>query len=162
MFRPKFWLFFLLLPCLATGLPADRKQKVYIVSDSCVYNYKSGTSIFNGNVQVDQGSTHLTSDKLITKSNDKNKIQEAIAYGIDKVAHYRTLPKLEDNEIHALARVIKYYPLTANISLQQDVKVTQGNDSFQGEIIHYNMNDETITVPASKNGRAVLIYDPDK
>lgn len=143
------------------SLPADSKQKVHIVADTWTYNYKNGTSLFMGNVKVDQGSTHITADKLTTKSNTQHKLEEAIAYGLQNLAHYWTLPKEKDAEIHAQAKVIKYYPITANITLQEAVVVTQGDNSFNGEVVYYNMNDQTITVPATKSGRAVLVYNPD-
>lgn len=147
--------------CNAFALPEDIKEKVFIKSDTWTYNYKTGTSQFDGNVKVDQGTTHVTADRLITNNNDKHQIREAIAYGLVDLAHYWTLPKIGDIEIHAKAKIIKFYPTTANVTLQDDVIVTQGQNSFQGQLIHYNMNDQTIAVPASKNGRAVLVYNPD-
>lgn len=144
------------------ALPDDVKEKVHIVGDTWTYNYKTGTSQFDGNVKVDQGTTHVTADRLITKSNSKHEIQEAIAYGLQDLAHYWTIPKIGDLEIHAKAKIIKFYPITSNVTLEQDVIVTQGENSFQGQLIHYNMNDQTIAVPASKNGRAVLVYNPDE
>lgn len=162
MLLTTFCLLLLYYPQHAFALQEDSKEKVYIVSDSSVYNYKTGVKIFEGHVKVDQGSTHITADKLITKNNQQNKMQEAIAYGLQGLAHYWTLPKVGDPEIHAKAKIIKFYPIDSNITLEQQVVVTQGENSFQGELIHYNRNDDTITVPASQNGRAVLVYDPDK
>jgi len=154
----------LLFLCSCTciyALPTDKNQKVHIVSDSWTYNYKNGSSLFEGHVKIDQGTTHIIADRLITKNNTQHKIEEAIAYGIDSVAHYWTLPKINDAEIHAFARVIKFYPISSNITLEKDVTVKQGENSFQGQLIHYNMNEQTIAVPASKNGRAVVIFNPD-
>lgn len=145
----------------AYALPSDKNEKVHIVSDTWTYNYKNGSSIFEGNVKVDQGTTHIRANRLITKNNRKHQIEEAIAYGVENLAHYWTLPAVGDPEIHAIARIIKFYPLTSNITLENDVTVTQGENSFKGQLIHYNMNDQTIAVPASKNGRAVVIYNPD-
>lgn len=143
------------------ALPNDGKQLVHINSESCVYNYKTGTSVFKGNVRVDQGETHITADKLITKNNSEHKIQETIAYGIHQLAHYWTLPKMGDPEIHANASVIRFFPVASKVTLEKNVSVKQGSNSFQGQLIHYNLNDQVITVPPSKAGRAVLIYNPE-
>ena len=148
-------------PLLTFALSGDNTEKIYIVADSTLYNYKTGTNTFEGNVKVDQGTTHITADRLITKNNSQHKIQEAIAYGIQQPAHYWTLPKLNDPEMHAHAMIIKFYPIASNVTLEQKVTITQGENSFQGELILYNMQDQTITVPASKEGRAVLVYNPD-
>lgn len=143
------------------ALPSDSRQALHIKADSSVYNYKTGFNIFEGNVIIDQGSTHITADRLITKSDIKHKISEAIAYGDQQLAHYWTLSKESEPEIHAYARVIKFYPIQSNVTLEKQVKVTQGENSFNGELIHYNSNDQTITVPASNKGRSVIVYNPE-
>ncbi len=156
------WMIFLILPTLAHALPEDRLQRIHITSDSSKYNYKTGTNEFIGNVKADQGSTHLTADRLVTKSNAQHKIQEIIAYGINQRAHYWTKPKITDPEMHAKANIIKYYPQQSNISLEQVAEVKQGENSFQGELIHYNSIDQTITVPKLDKSHALIIYNPDK
>lgn len=166
MYRiPKLFLlcisFFILCP-LAMALDTDSKEKLNIVADSGTYNFKTGVDIYEGHVKIDQGTTHIIADKLITKKNAKHKIQEAIAYGKEELAHFWTQPKLGEPEIHAHAKIIKFYPLETNVSLEQDVLVTQGDNSFKGELIHYNSNEQTITVPSLSNGRAVLVYNPEK
>lgn len=153
---------FIAYPIFVFALQEDSKEKVYIVADTTIYNYRTGVKIFEGNVKVDQGTTHITADKLVTKNNSQHKIQEAIAYGVNQLAHYRTVPKLGEPEVHAKSKIIKFYPIESNVTLEQNVIVTQGDNSFQGEVIIYNGSDQTITVPASKNGRAVLVYNPDK
>jgi lipopolysaccharide export system protein LptA len=148
------------LPALA--LSKDAQEKMFIRADATLYNYKTGITIYEGHVQVDQGSSHLTADRLMTKNNMRHQIQEAIAYGLKELAHYWTLSSLEDPELHAKAKIIKLYPILSNLVLEKNVVVTQGENSFQGELILYNSKDGTITVPASVNGRAVLVYHPDK
>lgn len=160
-------LFSVVILLMSYALPAfaikdDIKQKLHIIADSSIYNYKTGITIFEGNVKVDQGTTHITADKLTTKTNKNHKIQEAIAFGLKQPAHYWTLQKIGEPEMHAVANIIKFYPIDSNVTLEQNVVVTQGENSFQGQMILYNMGDETITVPASKNGRSVLVYNPDK
>jgi len=146
----------------AYALDDDSKAKLNIVADSGTYNFKTGVDVYEGHVKIDQGSTHIIADKLITKKNNQHKIQEATAYGIHDLAHFWTLPKLGEPEIHAYAKTIKFYPLENNVSLEHDVTVTQGENNFKGELIHYNSNEQTITVPAISNGRAILVYNPEK
>jgi lipopolysaccharide export system protein LptA len=155
-----FILFFCPLSSLA--LDSDRKEKVNVEADSVVYNYKTGVDVYEGHVKVKQGTSHITADKLITKSNNQHQIQEATAFGLQELAHYWTVPKIGDPEVHAEAKIIKFYPLESNVTLEQNVYATQGENSFQGELIHYNSKDQTITVPAAKNGRAVIVYNPEK
>ena len=145
----------------AHSLTTDSKEKLHITADSTIYNYRNGVNYFEGHVLIDQGTTHLTADRLTTKANVKHEIQEAVAYGVGELAHFWTVPRLGEPIVHAHAKVIKFYPLTLNASMQGDVIVTQGENNFQGQLIHYNMSDQTIIVPETKNGRAVLVYNPD-
>lgn len=144
------------------ALDTDRNEKLQIVADSGSYNFKTGVDVYEGHVRIDQGTTHVTADKLVTKKNNQHKIIEATAYGYDDLAHYWTIPKTGDVEMHARAKVIKYYPLQMNVTLEQDVRILQGQNNFRGELIHINNKDQTITLPQSSNGRAMLVYNPDK
>ncbi len=70
------------LSLTAFGLPQDKKEILHITADITTYDYKKGLNYYEGHVQVDQGTTHLTADRMTTKSSSKHRIQEAIAYGI--------------------------------------------------------------------------------
>lgn len=151
-----------LFPLLAYSLDSDKQAILYITSDAWSYNFKTGIDIYEGHVKVDQGTTHILADKLITKKNEQHKIREATAYGIENLAHFWTLPQPDDEELHAKAKIIRFYPIESNLTLEQAVNVVQGKNHFQGELIHYNSKDQTINVPASANGRARLVFNPNK
>jgi lipopolysaccharide export system protein LptA len=146
----------------AHALNTDKNEILHIVSDGGTYNYKTGVDIFEGHVKLDQGTTHLTADKVITKRDAQRKIEQAIAYGINEQAHYWTKPNSNDPEIHAHAKVMTFYPINSNIRLEDEVTLTQGENTFNGQLILYNDIDQTITVPGSKNNRAILVYTPEK
>ncbi|OGT57357.1 MAG: lipopolysaccharide transport periplasmic protein LptA [Gammaproteobacteria bacterium RIFCSPHIGHO2_12_FULL_43_28] len=143
------------------ALDSDKSKPMHITSDNSSYNYKTGVRTFTGRVKVIQGTTHLTADKLVTKDDDTHKIRKAIAYGFNHEAHYWTLPKVSEALLHARALVIELYPGDSTIILKNKALIQQGKNSFKGEEIHYNRENQTITVPAKKNGRAVLVYNPD-
>lgn len=152
---------FFLYPLSSQALSNDDKEKIHIVAEHTQYNYKTGVAIFEGNVKLDQGTSHVTADKVITKNNAQHQIEEATAYGVEQLAHYWTLHKIGDPEVHAHAKIIKLYPGQSNVMLQNQASIAQGNNHFKGQLIFYNRNNQTITVPASKDSRAVLIYDPE-
>lgn len=143
------------------ALPSDKNEKASIIADSSNYNYKTGIDIYEGNVQIDQGSTHIRADKVITKRDLQHKMKEATAYGIKKLAHYWTTPRENEMEIHATAKVIKFYPMESNVTLIKNVEIRQGDNTFHGELIHYNKLAQTITVPSSEHARAVIVYNPE-
>lgn len=147
---------------LVFALPSDAKEKVYIQADSIIYNYKTGINVYQGHVIIDQGTTHVTSDRLITKNNEEHKIKEAIAYGLTTRAHYWTLPKENEPIMNAYANVIQLHPIEQTVTLEKNVLVTQGHNQFQGQIVHYNKLDQTVIVPPTKGARAVIVYDPNQ
>lgn len=155
-------LWLLALSCSAAALPEDAQQIMSIVADASVFNYKTGTHTYEGNVKIDQGTTHIIADRVITHNNSKHKIAEAIAYGLTHLAEYTTLPKVDDPILHAKARVIKFYPYKSLAILENEVTVTQGNNSFAGPLIIYNMKDQIVTAPASKTGRATVVIEPSQ
>ncbi len=144
------------------ALPDDHKALMHIIADGSEYNYKMGETWFEGHVKIDQGSTHLEADRVITKRNAQNKIQEALAFGLQQPAHYWTYPKTGEKMLHAYAKLMKLYPLESRLVLEGDVRVTQGENRFQGQIIVYNIKLQTITVPPTKNSRATFVIETDK
>ncbi len=158
-----FVLFFCVFyPIFAAALAEDREKTLHIVADSYEFNYKTGLDIYEGHVKVDQGTTHLTADRLITQKNKQHKVIYAIAYGFHELAEYITIPKPGDLELHAKAKVIKYYPSTSIIILDKNVAVHQGQNSFQGAHIIYNMQEQTVSAPASKSGRSTIVIEPSQ
>jgi lipopolysaccharide export system protein LptA len=162
MYRLLKYLVFLFLPLSVYALPEDRDQAMNIVADASLFNYKTGINTYEGNVKIDQGTTHLLADRLTTKSDTRHKMIEATAYGIKKIAEYTTLPKKGDLPLHAKANIIRFFPPKATVILEGNVVVTQGENSFHGPVIIYNMKDQIVTAPASQNGHATIIIEPNQ
>jgi lipopolysaccharide export system protein LptA len=146
----------------AYALPDDTEKKMHINAGSTILNYKSGFNIYEGNVKIDQGETRLTADRVTTQNNNKHKIEVAIAYGTTQLAHYWTLPHEGDLPFHAKAKIIKFYPQKSLVILEGNVFVTQGNNSFSGAMLTYNLKDQTIISPPNTKGRATIIIEPAK
>lgn len=151
----------LLAPAFAFALQDDQDKPFNIVADSSIFNYKTGIDMYEGNVKVDQGTSHLTADRLVTQKNKQHKMMSAIATGIHKLAEYSTVPKLGDPILIAKARTITFYPPTSTVVLEQDVLVTQKENSFHGPLIIYNIKDQVVTAPASNEGRATITIEPE-
>jgi lipopolysaccharide transport protein LptA len=155
-------LFLMLFSPIAFSLPKDSEQPFSIVANTSVFNYKTGIDTYEGDVKIHQGATHLTADRLITQKNKQHKIILATAIGIKKLAEYTTVPSAGDPLLYAKARIIKFYPVTSVVILEKDVIVTQKGNSFHGPLIIYNIKDQVVTAPASKDGRATIVIDPEQ
>lgn len=153
-------LLLLSLPAVTYALPIDSQKPMHIIANSSLINYKTGKNTYEGNVKVDQGSTHVTADRMTTKTGQKHKIEEVIAYGTTKLAEYTSIPKEGDTVFHAKAKVIRFYPLASMVYLEGEAYAFQGENSFQGPIIIYNIKEQIVTAPASQNGHATILIDP--
>lgn len=147
-------------PLFSFALPEDTSQNMHIIADSTLFNYKTGFNVYEGNVQITQGETRLSADRVTTQNNAQHKMEEAIAYGTDKnPAHYWTILKKEDPLFHAQAKVIKFYPIKSTVVLEGDAVVIQGKNSFNGPVIVYNIQNQTVSAPASTKGHATIIIE---
>lgn len=159
----KYYLVFIaFIPTLLFALPEDSVKTMHIVANSTLFNYKSGIDTYEGNVKVDQGTTHLIADRLITQKNAQHKIMLVTAYGTKHLAEYTTELKIGDPALQAKAKVIRFYPLTSMVYLDDNVVVTQGENRFDGPHIVYNMKEQIVNAPASNNGRATIVIQPQQ
>ena len=161
MFRVFLSLIFF-VPAIAFSLPTDTDRPFRIVANTSVFNYKTGLDIYEGDVKIDQGTTHLTADRLVTQKNKQHKITLATAFGIKKLAEYRTVPALGDSLLYAKARIIQFYPINALVVLEKEVSVTQKENSFHGSLIIYNIKDQVVTAPGSKDGHSTIVIEPEQ
>ena len=65
-------LLLLALPIPATALESDKDQPVYIEADSVEMDDRSGISTYSGNVELNQGTIHMTADKVVITQKDGN------------------------------------------------------------------------------------------
>lgn len=144
------------LTCAA--LESDSKQKVYIESDSATLNRQQQTSVFIGNVKIDQGSTHIRADKLTLYFDDHEKIKRAVAEG--NLAHYQTQPEAGKPVFHARAQSIEYNLASKVIELKGNATAEQGENRFKGPHILYNMQSQTILSAKKAGGRTTIVLDP--
>ncbi len=158
----RFAILLLFFSRMLSALPEDSSKPLNINANSSAFNYKTGYNIYDGNVKIDQGESHLTADRVTTQNNSHHKLEEAIAYGTTHLAHYWTLPDKDDIMLNAEAKVIKFFPIKSMVVLEGDVVVTQGENSFHGPIIIYNIKDQTVAAPASEKGHATIIIEPTK
>ncbi|MFC3907657.1 lipopolysaccharide transport periplasmic protein LptA [Legionella dresdenensis] len=148
---------------LAHALPEDRQQIAQLSADNADLNQQLHQGEYTGNVQFDQGTTHLRAEKAITKGNEQNKLTYAVAYGNkENPAHFWTKTAADKPELHAYAQEIKYYPEKNLVELVGDARVIQGENSFSAPKISYNTLKQHIVSESSATARTVIIFHPEK
>lgn len=137
------------------ALSSDANAKLFLNAASATLNFETGVSTYDGNVKLDQATTHLTADSLIIYTNKQNRLRQATAIG--KPAKYRTLPELHKPEFHADANIIDYYPEKNLLVFTGDAKAYQNKDVYTGPRIEYNTALQTVISPSSAKGRTTMI-----
>ncbi len=82
----KHCLFLILITLSFTSfaLPEDQEKIMEFSADSADLNATAHRGEYIGNVEFNQGSSHLRAAKAITEGNQKNKLVVAIAEGIQR------------------------------------------------------------------------------
>ena len=153
------FLYGFMLTCHA--LPTDRTALIHLTADTISLEQQQHHGTYKGNVMLDQGSTHLRADTVITENNDKNQLTKAIALGNKTAqAHVWALTSEDKPELHAYANQLIYDPLLHRITLIGNATVTQGNHSFSAPHIEYDTLTEHVTTQHEGMHRTTLIVDP--
>ena len=147
--------------CLA--LPADNLQVIKFRADSADINQTTHLGVYTGNVQLDQGTTHIRAAEALTEGNKKNQLIKAIIKGNKDIqAHYWTIMTNDKPPLHAFADTINYYPDKQLIELMGNARVKQGNNSFTAPKIIYDMVQQHIVSESNGTTRTTIIIHPEK
>ncbi len=153
----------LIVPLPSFALPEDRDQIVQLRAGSADINQQTHAGIYQEDVQLDQGSTHIRAASAVTTGNEKNQLILASIKGDKKTqAHYWTLPATDKPVVHAYADTINYYPERHLIELIGNARVEQGTNSFSAPKITYDTVAQHVLSEAFGTGRTTIIFHPEK
>jgi lipopolysaccharide export system protein LptA len=145
------------------ALPDDNKKVLELAADSADLNQQTHRGEYIGNVQLNQGTSHLRAAKAITEGNEQNKLVLAIAQGNQKQqAHYWTLLAADKPILHAYANTIRYYPFRHLIELIGNARLLQGENSFTAPKICFDTQKQQVISKREGNTRPTIIFHPEK
>ena len=140
----------LLLAGSAHALKSDRDKPMDIAADRVDVDDNKGISTFRGNVQVTRGSLRMAGDVIVITRDQNGELQTMVATG--NPAMYRQRPDNKPNDVIAHANQINYNAKTDIVTLKEQARVDQGNDSFSGESLVYNANLDKVTGQGGSGG----------
>lgn len=147
----------------AQAMPEDKDKQMELSADSADLNQQTHRGEFVGNVQLDQGTTHLRATKAITEGSPQNKLVAAVALGdAQSQAHYWTQTAADKPLLHAYADTIRYYPDKHLIQLIGNARVEQGNNSFVAPQITYDTLKQHVLSSNDGKQRTTIILHPEK
>jgi lipopolysaccharide export system protein LptA len=137
---------------LVFALPEDAKQPIEIEAQSVVVDETTGFNEFRGNAEVRQGSLLLLAE-LIQVQTDNEEVVSMIAKGsLEKPAKYIQSQENQARFIEATATLITYDVDEGMIFLVGNAHLVQGFDSFSGDTLNYDINNDKVVVKGSEDG----------
>ena len=144
-----------LLPLTAWGLDADRDQPINIEADQASLNDKTGFSVYEGNVRLQQGTLVFTGNKMTVQLTDKQ-LDTIILTGT--LATYVQRPEGKVVDQHAEAERIEYYALDERVILLRKARIWEsGDEEFRSDRIVFNLKTDTVNAGGGGDGGRVHI-----
>ncbi|HKI73591.1 MAG TPA: lipopolysaccharide transport periplasmic protein LptA, partial [Pseudomonadales bacterium] len=145
----------------AAALTSDKDKNIRVQADSAVVDDKQGLSTYTGNVVVDQGTLHITADKvqIISHNNEVVKVVASTRDQSNELAHYQQMPDNSDHLVQADARQITWLVKQRQLELEGSAKLSQTHDtSFSGETIHYDANRGTVNAESGEKAQVETVF----
>ncbi|UZE95204.1 lipopolysaccharide transport periplasmic protein LptA [Alkalimarinus alittae] len=140
---------------------AESNEPIKIQSDHAELDELKGRSIYTGEVVVTQGTTLLTSDKVIVYTNKEGLIKLEAFGSPAKFTHQQ---EGEPQPTHAYGKKITYTRASETLTLVDDAKLEQDKNTFRGAVIEYNTVSRVVTAEGGeeKSQRVEIIVHPVK
>ncbi|MBK1643499.1 lipopolysaccharide transport periplasmic protein LptA [Thiocapsa imhoffii] len=138
--------------------PDDSEQPILIEADEVEVLESERTSIYVGQVQVDQGSMQLRGDHVTVHHREDRRPRLIIALGAP--ASFRQLMDDNEGEVLAFARRMEYDADKDELTLIDEALLIQGADRLTGERIVYDR--ARAHFRAGGGGRVQITITPDE
>ena len=145
----------------AAAFSANSSDPIKIQSDQAELDEQNGRSTYIGDVVITQGSTILTSDKVIVYT-DKSGLTKLEAFGSPaKFTHHQ---EGEPLPTHAYGNKITYTRSDEKLVLVDSAKLEQGKNTFRGTKIEYNTVTRVVTAQGgeAQSQRVEIIVHPQE
>jgi lipopolysaccharide export system protein LptA len=142
----------LFLSTSSFALTEDAQQPIEIEAESVMVDEISGFNEFIGNAEVKQGSLAMTAEVIQVQTNADG-VETMNAKGtLNNPAKYSQSQEDQERLIEATATTIIYDVNEAMIFLVGDAFLVQGFDSFSGDTLTYDINNDKVIVKGSEDG----------
>ncbi len=144
----------LVLGCLlgaAQALESDREQPIYIEADGVEIDEQSGTSLYQGNVLVTQGSIEITAEKVSVAQPEGDQQGRIVARG--NPVTFRQESEQAERSVKGRAQRIEYDTDSEMLLMVGDAELVQGGDTFASDRIEYDRGRSVVKAGASAQGK---------
>lgn len=148
----------LLLASTAVALPEDREQPIQLQADRASFEQRTGISVYEGNVEVSQGTMYLAADRATVHFDDSGRFTRMEAIG--SPTRFRYQPSAERPPIDGVGDRIDYDARTGLVRVIGNARFVQGGDEFSGERIEYDLNRDVVNASGREGERIQFTIQP--
>jgi lipopolysaccharide export system protein LptA len=134
---------------IAIALPNDRQQAINIESNKVQRNDKTGLTVYEGAVNIIQGTIAIKADK-VTVHTELGKVTRIVCIGTP--AHYEQLQDPESGLVTARANTIEYNLREDVIVLINNADLSQSGSILKGDRINYDLKQELVQAHGDVSG----------
>jgi len=156
------WLLLCLL-CFSLPLAAlesDRQKPLEVSANSTDGTLGDGVTTLRGNVEIRQGTLHITADEA-----EVNKIDGKVGSVTFRGAPASLEQEIEEQGlVQATARIIDYQVASALVTLEGNADVRHPQYQISGELLTYDLTKQHFQGNGDKgisNGRIHILMDPE-
>ena len=145
-------LFLVFFTSLVLALPEDAKQPIEIEAHSVFVDDVKGFNEFSGNAEVRQGSLLLLAELIQVQINNEEVVSVIAKGSAQKPAKYSQDQENQERFIEATATLITYDVNEGMIFLVGKAQLVQGFDSYSGDTLDYDIDNNKVVVKGSEDG----------
>ena len=139
-------------PVTASAERADRDKPVAIEADRIIVDDAKKLHIFEGNVQLTQGTLQIRAEKLVV-TQDADGFQSGVATGgANGLAHFRQKRDGKNEYVEGEAERIEYDGKTDKAQFFLRAQIKSGRDEVSGQYISYDGKTENYLVTSGPAG----------
>ena len=137
---------------LVLALPEDKKQPIEIEAQSVVVDETTGFNEFSGDAEARQGSLLLLAELIEVQTKNEEVVSMLAKGSLEKPAKYIQSQENQARFVEATATLITYDVDEGMIFLVGNAHLIQGFDSFSGDRLSYDINNDKVIVKGSEDG----------
>ncbi|MCG8093903.1 MAG: lipopolysaccharide transport periplasmic protein LptA [Candidatus Thiodiazotropha endolucinida] len=143
------------------ALESDKDQPMHLEADSLSVDEASGVVLYEGSVEITQGSLRIWADRLWIHRR-QGKTERVIGEG--SPVRFRQLTEKGDGEVHGEARRVEINAERDELLLIDDASLEQGGNRFRNDRIIYNRAKAMVKAGTSAQGkqRVQVVIEPKK
>jgi len=132
------------------ALEGDASAPIEVEADRLELDERAGSAVYTGDVDIRQGSLHLTGERVEIQRNAAGELSRAIATG--ERAYIEQQPSPEEPVVRGWGRTIRYHVSERRVELIDRAELHQGGDTFDGGYLEYFLDRRVVEARAEAEG----------